>query len=314
MKPETYFGHLIDHWSLLTDLYRESRGQSFHENLFLKVAKRHDPTNFSMESGHLLLNALRKTTILELVPMSNKEFEFSQNALMNIEHWLSEQKLSLQAELVVRVEALQNLTSKIESSIDDHDLIKYHNTCNEMDRLLRAIKTQTDEAKVAVFRLVEEAKLFPKEMPLKKRYEKALDAWTTFVEPVVNMCNPNDQFSKTLSLIENTISVWIADDSLIMLSLESDKKRLEVIKARIIDFQDAIEMAASIMAKTITPIIKMIRLNTTITKGATLGLKILENSGPSKEWIAQMGMGIKKVKSSIRHGNTAAIESFMLEI
>jgi hypothetical protein len=314
MKPKSYLQDLIEYWDLISDLYKEVKDQPFHENQFFSALKKLEPSKYSIEYAYKIIESLKRQTIIETVPMSNKEFSFANLALKFIEGLLEEQKLSLHAELVVRVEALDVLIKKLENSIFEHDLSLYHNTCNEMDRLIRTIKSQVQDSRIAVFRIVEEAKLFPQDMPLKKRYAKTLDAWDSFVEPVLDMCNPNDPFSQKLSTIENALNNWLSDPSLTMLVLETDKKRLEVLKIRIIDFQDTIADTVDVMAKNIKPIVKMVRLNTLITKGATEGLRTLESLGPSKNWISEMGMGITKIKTFIRHGNQSTIESFMLQI
>lgn len=249
-KPKFFLSTLLEHLDIISEVYNEVSDQPFHENLFVTLQKRTNPFGFSIEEAYKTLETLKKAEIIEPVPMGDREYVFVHFSLLIIEGLLNQHKLSLQGELVARIEALNDLLKKIENAINEHDLGAYHNACDEMDRLIRTIKNQTEEAKVAIFRLVEEAKLFPKDMPLKKRYAKTIDAWDEFVEPIIKMCDPNDKFSKTLSKIENTIADWADDESIMMLVLDSDRKRLRIIKARVIDFQDKIVMSASLMAKT----------------------------------------------------------------
>lgn len=314
VKPESFLNTFSEQWYILSEIYHEVEDQPFHENLFINIYKKLDPFHFRIEDAYKTLESIKRVNIIEPVPRSDKEYVFVHLSLGIVEGLLNEYRLSLHGELLVRIDALNDNLKKIENSIDEDDLIGYHNACNDMDRILRTIMTQAEEAKVAIFRLVEEAKLFPKEMPLKKRYAKTIDAWDEFVSPIIDMCDPNNKFSKTLNKIENTISSLAEDESILMLSLETDRKRLHVINARVIDFQEKIITSAEIMAKTIKPIVQMIRLNNKITSGATYGLKLIEQNGLNLDWIADIGAGVTKIKSTIRHGHPVSIESFMLKL
>ncbi|MFK4132197.1 hypothetical protein ACI2KR_07880 [Pseudomonas luteola] len=310
MKPESFTRLLHENWKLISSIYSEVKDQPFHESLCFKILKNLDPVTFTFEQGYKTIETLKKEGLLESVPRSDREFEFFHPLLPFIESLLEEQKLSLHSELIVRIEALNSLKTKLEQSILNRDISSYHNTCNEMDRLLRNLKSQVDDSISAVNRLVEEAKLYPKTMSLKTRYSKTLDAWDHFVRPVLDMCNPGTPFSTTLAAIENSLLLWIDEQHYGFLSLESDLKRLEVLHGRMLDFQSALAHAITNMGKQIYPIVHMVRLNTQVTRGATLALRKLEHNSP-KSWIKEIEAGLTKAKPPTRHGSAATIESFI---
>jgi hypothetical protein len=310
MKPESFLRLLSEHSKLILALYTEVSDQPFSENLFIKLVKELDPVAFTPEGGFKILESLRKENLIEPVPRSNKEFEFFTPLLPLIEGLLNEQKLSLHSELIVRIDALNNLRNKLEAAITDRDLVAYHATCNDMDRLLRILKGQIDDSMQAVFRLVEEAKLFPKTMPLKKRYARTLDAWDQFVKPVLDMLSPTTPFSQSISRIENSLLNWKNDEYSSFLSLDSDQQRIIIIHGRLLDFQAALSYAVDNMGKKIYPIVQSVRLNTSVTRGATLALRLLERE-PASDWVKMLGVGITKVKSVVRHGNDDFLESFV---
>lgn len=312
MKTDSFVRLIHENWELLTTLYSEVKDQSFSERTFVRLSKEISPSS-SLEFVHKSLENLKREGLIEPVPRSSKEYEFHGALLLFIEALLNEQKLSLHSELVVRIEELNNLRGKLEKSIVDRDIVSYHRNSDEMDRLLRILKGQIDDSMHAVFRLVEEAKLFPKTMSLKNRYAKTLDAWDKFVNPVLEMCSPTDPFSHTIARIENSLLGWLNDEYSSFLSLDSDILRIEVIYGRLLDFQSALTYAVDNMGKALYPIVKAVRLNTSVTRGATYALRLLERESP-KAWVGILDVGITKTKSIVRHGSDDFLQGFMLTI
>lgn len=310
MRPKQHIRLLYEHFDLISAIYHEVNDQPFHEALVFKLQRNLSPSDYSIEHAYKILETLKREGIVEALPGSAKEYEFFHPLVTFIESLLSEQKLSLHAELIVRVQALITLRGKLEASIIDRDLMAYHGTCNEMDRLLRTLKGQVDDSMQAVYRLVEEAKSFPKDMPLKKRYSRTLDAWDTFVSPVLEMCNPSTPFSQNLTITENSLQGWLDDHSLQFLALDSDRKRIEVLRIRLIDFLESLSKAVDDMGKQIYPIVRMVRLNNQVTRGATLALRHISQTS-SKAWVQQLGVGLTKAVSNVRHGSSAKIEAML---
>ncbi|WP_062816865.1 hypothetical protein [Alcanivorax sp. NBRC 102024] len=319
MNPQQILRNLADYWPIIAELYKENADGIIIEASLLKVIRAvAPPTSKKDKTAREMVVDLEQSRILEHRPRGQQGWEWEPGVLQMVEYLIQEQQLGLVGNIKAGIEAMDLHREKLEQAIEAENLEGFRHYLQSIDRHFRNLTQEIRGSRQAVYRLAEKAKTQDKDLPIRERYARVLDAWDEFVTPLNQMARPGELFDRAQSVLESNMRSWQQSRSIRILVQDAERDMLHGVVYRLLDFRDALPQVLADMERILYPLVKQARLNTNITRGANLALKALEPSIQSKssanQKVIDWGLAIKSGNKDSRPDRSDALVAFLFNL
>ena len=199
------------HWDVVEHLVRLTReSPAFEREQALAVIRAHMADTETVEHERVLQQLLT-VDVLQWLPRTNN-LQINALVLEFVRGLTKEHELGLSEVLRARIEAVKDATTRLAESLDNGDRDMRRQSANRLSELFRQIAQQLTQDQDAILGLAEEAKSATDSLPINRRYQKVLDAYDRYVEPMNEMMDTgiNGAFYRHLEQAEQVLDRAVA--------------------------------------------------------------------------------------------------------
>lgn len=184
--PRSLVHTLYRHWDIIEHLVRLSRETpAFEREQALAVIRQNQPAD-DIEQHEAVLQQLVTVELLQWQPRTSS-LQINGMVLEFVRNLTREHELGLSDVLRARVEAIQEASTALAQAMESGDRDQRRRSANQLAELFRQIMQQLEQDQSAILKLVEESKSATDSMPVQRRYQRVLDAYDRYVEPMIEM-------------------------------------------------------------------------------------------------------------------------------
>jgi hypothetical protein len=183
VNPRSLVYALHKHWDVIEHLVRLTRDTpAFDRDQVLAVVLRHHPDG----DGDAVLQAL---VTADVVQMQDRSGSVQVNLLVLefVRGLAQEHELGLSEVLRARVDAIKDATLGLAEAVDSGDREQRRQSAGRLSELFRQILQQIDQDQRAILRLADESKAAVDGMPVQRRYQRVLEAFDRYIQPMTEM-------------------------------------------------------------------------------------------------------------------------------
>lgn len=276
IPPKKILGYVQEHWSIIEKLVNVYSATSFNAQDLQNLFKQHYP---DWPADRIFRESQKALQLDIVIPLAkSSQLELNRALLEFAQYLLQEQTLGLAEEIEVLVRDLPKQSNKLAEICQHADNLELRRITRLMDDRVRKIVKLLRHNENAIYNLVDEAKTQTGQLSLKRRYQAVLDAFDTYIEPMLNMVEVNGLFVSTFSNIELQVSEQI--DWLKTTGLMSQERELLVqFRSRILDMHWLARESLRHSVDVLMPLREELRKNTLITQRASELLSAMRKRG-----------------------------------
>jgi hypothetical protein len=307
MKPQAFLRTLDEHWLLVSAIWDKFEARAFPEADLYRLGL----SFYDQASVYGVIRKLLLVGILVEFKRGGSGYQFNNQVTPFIQFLLNEQNLGLLGEISLNASQLLVHLEGIQAALIEGRRGDYFDQCSEMQARFSSLSRMCEQNRLAIFRLADQAKQADINIPLSQRYSKVLRAWDEFITPALNMRAPGDPFDVVMRRIMRDIQNWLIDEGMHLLSHEDARYELEVIQYRLLDFKEVLERSINEMALYLSPLVRHVRVNTQVARGAALCFRALAqyNGGLADEH----DLRLPAKKRFLRKPNEDSLSAFYAE-
>jgi hypothetical protein len=185
-NPRNLVHALYRHWDVVERIVRLTREMPVFEREQLLALVRQTRPNAEPEEAEVVLQQLVSADLLQLLPRTNG-LQVNALALEFVRGLTKEHELGLSEVLRARVDAIKDATAALAAALESGDRDLRRRAANQLSELVRQIMQQLEQDQSAIQLLAEEAKSATDGMPIKRRYQRVLEAYDKYVAPMTEM-------------------------------------------------------------------------------------------------------------------------------
>lgn len=276
MKPEQFLRTLTDQWSIISTLWAGHESRTFAEGDLYRIIRDVGGTQPVLAST--VASKLVSCGILVENRRGGRGYAFNTHLVPFIQFLLEEQRLGLLAEITVNTDTLRGHLNDIREALMDGRRTSFFQKCQEMEARFHTLQRLVDQNTHAIYRLVDQAKQADRNLPVRERYAKVIQAWDEYVRPALEMKSPGQPFTVMIMQITREFQAWAEDTTLSVLMSDDARRQLESVHFRMLDFRELLDRSIDIMSRHLTPLINKARINTLISQGAAIAFRQLARS------------------------------------
>jgi hypothetical protein len=183
VNPRSLVYALHKHWDVIEHLVRLTRDSpAFDRDQVLAVVRRHH----SHGDGDAVLQSLVTADVLQMQARSGS-IQVNLLVLEFVRGLAQEHELGLSDVLRARVQAIKDATFGLAEAVDSGDREQRRQSAGRLSELFRQILQQIEQDQRAILRLADESKAAVDGMPVQRRYQRVLEAFDRYVQPMTEM-------------------------------------------------------------------------------------------------------------------------------
>lgn len=307
MKPQAFLRTLEEHWPLVGAIWDKFEARAFPEADLYRLSL----SFYDQALVHGVIRKLLLVGILVEFKRGGSGYQFNTQVTPIIQFLLNEQNLGLIGEISLNANQLLVHLEGIQAALIDGRRGDYFDQCGEMQARFSSLSRMCEQNRTAIFRLADHAKQADINIPLAQRYAKVLRAWDEYITPALNMRAPGDPFDLVMRRIMRDIQTWLSDEGMHLLSHDDARYELEVIQYRLLDFKEVLERSINDMALCLSPLVRHVRVNTQVARGAALCFRALAQYNGSLDDEHDLRLPAKK--RFLRKPDEDSLSSFYAE-
>lgn len=278
-NPRSLVYALYTHWDVVDVLARLSRefAALTSEQVLSGIGK--VSPQLDAEARGAVLRALVNADILQTLPRSS-DLQLNAYVLAFVRGLTREHELGLTAVLQARVVAIREATEALNEGMNRADMDRMRNSANYLAELFRQISLQLDQDRHALFDLAENAKSADSSMPIAQRYQRVLEAYDQYVEPMNQMMDtgPQGTFYRHLENAERALDLAFEQLS-IQGALYSHRLQLRQVAHQAKELRRFGRVVAQQCADTLLPLREELRQHNALTRAISLLLGQVRKRG-----------------------------------
>ncbi len=307
MKPQAFLRTLEEHWPLVGAIWDKFEARAFPEADLYRLSL----SFYDQSLVHGVIRKLMLVGILVEFKRGGSGYQFNTQVTPFIQFLLNEQNLGLLGEISLNANQLLVHLEAIQTALLDGRRGDYFDHCGEMQARFSSLGRMCEQNRLAIFRLADHAKQADINIPLAQRYAKVLRAWDEYITPALNMRAPGDPFDLVMRRIMRDIQTWLGDEGMHLLSHDDARYELEVIQYRLLDFKEVLERSINDMALCLSPLVRHVRVNTQVARGAALCFRALARYNGSLD--AEHDLRLPAKKRFLRKPDEDSLSMFYAE-
>ena len=206
ITPRALVHALHTHWDTIEVLARLSREFPIFTTEQVRACIARSNPGLNAEQQGALLRQMVNSMLLQTVPRSD-DLQLDPHVLTFVRGLTREHELGLTAVLQARVAAIRDATEALAEGIVRHDIDRVRWPASQLAELFRQIGLQLEQDRHAIQELAENARSADAHMPASQRYQRVLQAYDQYVEPMNSMMDtgPEGSFYQHLEAAERTL-------------------------------------------------------------------------------------------------------------
>jgi hypothetical protein len=205
-NPKSLLFQLHNHWEVVEAISRACRElPALSEKQLLSVISRAS-TALKQDEVPAVMRSLVNADILQQLARS-EDYQINPLVMEFVRGLTREHELGLSSVLAARVEAIRGGSRELSKGLaaGDMDILRYAAT--SLAELFRQISQQLNQDRHAILGLAEQARAADASMPLSRRYQRVLEAYDQYVEPINEMMDsgPSGTFYRHLEEAEQRL-------------------------------------------------------------------------------------------------------------
>jgi hypothetical protein len=319
LNPRSLVYALYTHWDSVEILVRLSRDfAAFTDEQALSAIARVAP-HLDAEGQGAVLRTLVNAEVLLPLPRSS-DLQLNGFVLEFVRSLTREHELGLTAVLQARVAAIREATEALNEGMKTSALDQVRWSANKLSELFRHISMQLDQDRHAIFDLAEGAKCADSSMPVSQRYQRVLEAFDQYVEPMNQMMDsgPEGTFYRHLEEAERSLD-FAGEQLAVQGALYSHRLQLRLVAHQAKELRRFGRLVAQQCADTLLPLREELRQHNALSSAVSLLLGQVRKRGlrralpqtavanPLPLWRnergfrLQLGDEIRGVMAAVRH-------------
>lgn len=195
MDPRTIIRFIYEEWQLVTELFKAAREGPIARADVINIVAVHKRVEFSEEA---CLSKLLDLGVLDQPISSETRYAIAEPFHSLIAHLLHEQHLDLAETIRVRIVDIESLAKTLHQRAIEGSREDFERYAEQFSRQIRTIKQQSHNDHLALRNIADRVKSRESRVPIKRRYAEVLEAWDTYITPMVAMCSPHGPFDQML--------------------------------------------------------------------------------------------------------------------
>ncbi len=279
LNPRSLVYALYTHWDSVEILVRLSREYAaFTDEQALSAIARVAP-HLDAEGLGAALRSLVNAQVLLPLPRSS-DLQLNSFVLEFVRSLTREHELGLTAVLQARVTAIREATEAMNEGMKASDLDQVRWSANKLAELFRQISMQLDQDRHAIFDLAEGAKSADSNMPVTQRYQRVLEAFDQYVEPMNQMMDsgPEGSFYRHLEEAERALD-FAGEQLAVQGALYSHRLQLRQVAHQAKELRRFGRLVAQQCADTLLPLREELRQHNALSSAISLLLSQVRKRG-----------------------------------
>lgn len=279
VNPRALVYALYTHWDAIEVMARLSRefAALTSDQVLGCIAKMYP--QLDAEAQGAVLRAMMNADILQPCARSS-DLQLNAYVLDFVRGLTREHELGLAAVLQARVAAIREATEALNEGMQGSDMDRARAAANKLAELFRQISLQLDKDRHALLDLAEDAKSADASMPITKRYQRVLEAYDQYVEPMNQMMDtgPQGTFYRYLEDAERSLDIAFEQLS-VQGGLYSHRLQLRQVAHQAKELRRFGRVIAQQCADTVLPLREEMRQHNALTSSVSLLLGRVRKQG-----------------------------------
>jgi len=277
IEPKKVLRILLNRWDIIAQLFDQIADSSITlqelHHLVVSLIPQSEQSDVSN-----IIDSLQNVDIL--VPVANNPNRFEINVVIMefVGYLKNEHRLGLSEEIEAYLKHLELLANKIAQAVQAGESIELVKSARELDLRMREVIKKLQHDEKALEGIAEQAKMANKQIPLRQRYAEVISSWDEYLEPMVEMIDLKGVFDRTVRVVENQLQNIIHKMDVVGVLIDE----LEIVRqaqARMMAMEKVAQHTLKRGTEILLPLREEVRINNSITQGASLALAIIRKQG-----------------------------------